>query len=53
MTSGKKEIREKAIRDFVKLAERIRRRDDWFIGGFLGAVIDEWEEQEKQEEKER
>jgi hypothetical protein len=26
------------------LASRIQKRDKWFIGGYLGAVMEEWEE---------
>jgi hypothetical protein len=45
--AAKKEIRAEAIKDFIKFAERIKKRDSWFIGGFLGQVIEEWEEREK------
>jgi len=44
---AKEEIRREAVQDFLKLAEKIKRRDSWFIGGFLGRVEEEWEEQEK------
>jgi hypothetical protein len=30
------------IDTFYKFASEIARRDKWFIGGFLGAVYEEW-----------
>jgi len=34
----------KAIEAFYRLASKIAKRDKWFIGGFLGAVWEEWNE---------
>jgi hypothetical protein len=42
-----KDARKQAVKDFLKLAYKIKRRDSWFIGGFLGVVEEEWEQQEK------
>ena len=33
-----------AVQEFLKLARRIKKRDSWFIGGFLGEVEEEWEQ---------
>jgi hypothetical protein len=34
----------KAVAEFYALAEKIAKRDKWFIGGFLGEVWEEWNE---------
>ena len=39
-------VRKQTVEDFLKVAQKVRSRDSWFIGGFLGAVMDEWEFQE-------
>lgn len=32
------------IDEFYKFADKIARRDKWFIGSFLGRVYEEWQE---------
>jgi len=40
----KKSTQVKAIEEFYRFASKIAKRDKWFIGGFLGAVWEEWNE---------
>jgi hypothetical protein len=39
------------IEEFYKFANRIAKRDHWFIGGFLGAVYEEWKEKHSNKKK--
>jgi hypothetical protein len=46
MTSHEKKIRKQTAKEIFALASRIKKRDSWFIGGYLGTVIEEWRERE-------
>jgi len=41
------DVRKRTARDIFTLAMRIKKRDSWFIGGFLGTVMEEWYDKEK------
>ena len=41
-----KKERRKVASEIFKLARSIWKRDDWFIGGYLGVVEEEWDERE-------
>jgi len=40
------DVRKRTAREIFALASRIQKRDHWFIGGYLGTVMEEWEEKE-------
>ena len=40
----KKNAQVKALEEFYRFASKIAKRDKWFLGGFLGAVWEEWNE---------
>jgi len=42
--SPRKSVEVKAIEKFLDFALKIKKRDKWFIGGFLGEVWEEWNE---------
>lgn len=41
-----KKERRKVASEIFKLARSIQKRDEWFIGGYLGVVEEEWDERE-------
>lgn len=43
--------KEEVAGDVFKMASRIQKRDKWFIGGYLGAVMEEWEERRERRAK--
>jgi hypothetical protein len=46
MTTREEKIRKQTAKEIFALASRIKKRDSWFIGGYLGTVIEEWKERE-------
>jgi hypothetical protein len=51
MTKQEEKIRKQAAKEIFALASRIKKRDNWFIGGYLGTVMGEWEEREAKNAK--
>lgn len=46
MTEREEKIRKQTAKEIFALASRISKRDNRFIGGYLGTVMEEWEERE-------
>lgn len=40
------------VADYIfKLAQRVRKNGEWFVGGYMGAVEEQWERNREQRER--
>jgi hypothetical protein len=48
---GKRELARRLKRkhfvEFYKFAEAVKKKGEWFVGGFLGEVWEQWHEKNK------
>ncbi len=43
-------LKRKHFVEFYKFAEAVKKKGEWFVGGFLGEVWEQWHEKNKREQ---